>query len=131
MYAKLSKCSFFQNEVHYLGHVVSKEGIAVDLEKTRAIMEWVVPKSVDEVRYFMGLSGYYKRFIRNFSHISYPITSLQRKGKNFEWKEECEASFEQLKQLLTHAPVLQIADPNKEFIVCTDACKRGFGGVLM
>jgi len=68
-----------------LGHVVSKEGIAVDPEKIRAIMEWVAPKSVDEVRSFMGLEGYYMRFIRNFSQIPYPITSLQRKGKKFEW----------------------------------------------
>jgi len=94
LHAKLSKCSFFQIEVHYLGHVVSKEGTAVDPEKIRAIMEWVSPKNVDKVRSFMGLSGYYRRFIRNFSQITYPIISLQRKGKKFEWTEECEASFE-------------------------------------
>ena len=94
MYAKLSKCTFFHTEVHYLGHVVSKEGIVVDPEKIRAIMEWVAPKNVDEVRSFMGLVGYYRSFIRNFSKISYPITSLQRKGKKFEWTKECEASFE-------------------------------------
>lgn len=113
-----------------MGHVVSKEGIAVDLEKIRSIMEWVTLKNVDEVRYFMGLESYYKRFIKNFSQISYPITSLQRKGKKFEWTEECEASFEQLKQLLTHAPVLKIADPDKEFVVCTNAHKKGLSGVL-
>ena len=67
LYAKLNKCSFFQIEVHYLGHVVSKEGIVVYPEKIRAIMEWVAPKSVDEVRSFMGLAGYYRRFIRNFT----------------------------------------------------------------
>ena len=66
-YAMLSKCSFFQTEVHYLGHPVSKEGILVDPEKIRAIMEWVAPKSVPEVRYFMGLEGYYRRFINKFS----------------------------------------------------------------
>ena len=114
-----------------MGHVVSKEGIAVDPEKIRAIMEWLAPKSVDEVRYFMGLASYYWRFIRNFLQITYPITSLQRKGKKCEWTEECEASFKEIKQLLTHAPVLQIAYPDKEFVVCIDACKRGLGGVLM
>jgi len=131
LYAKLNKCSFFQTEVHYLGHVVSKEGISVDPEKIRAITGWVAPKNVDEVRSFMGLAGYYRRFIRNFSQITYPITSLQRKGKKFEWTEECEASFERLKQLLTHALVLHIADPDKEFVVHTNACKRGLDGVLM
>ena len=94
LYTKLIKCSFFQTKVHYLGHVVSKEGITVDLEKIRAIMEWGTPRNVDEVRSFMGLASYYRMFIRNFSHISYPITSLQRKGKNFEWIKECVASFE-------------------------------------
>ena len=84
-----------------------------------------------EVRSFIGLAGYDMRFIRNFSRITYHITSLQRKGKKFERTKECEASFEQLKQLLTHAPVLKIVDPYKEFVVCTYACKKGLGGVLM
>lgn len=71
-------------KVHYLGHVVSKEGIAMDTKNMKAIMEWETPRNVDEVRSFMGPVGYYKRFIRKFSPISYPITSLQRKGKKFE-----------------------------------------------
>ena len=86
---------------------------------------------MDEVRSFIGLPGYYRRFTIKFSQISYPITSLQRKDKKFQHIEECEASFEQLKQLLTHALVLQIADPDKEFVVCTNSCKRGLGGVIM
>ena len=94
-------------------------------------MEWVAPKNVDEVRSFMGLAGYYKRFSRNLSQISYPITSLQRKGKKFDWKEECEASFEKLKQLLTHALVLKISNPDKEFVVCTNSFKGGLGAFLM
>jgi len=79
----------------------------------------------------MGLASYYRKFIRNFSHISYPITSLQRKGKKFEWTKKCGVIFEQLKQLLTHAPVLKISDPDKEFVVCTYACKKGLARVLM
>jgi hypothetical protein len=79
----------------------------------------------------MGLDGYYRRFIKGFSKIGNPITSLQRKGKKFVWSPECEDSFQQLKHLLTNAPVLKIADPEKYFLVCTDACKEGLGGVLM
>ena len=84
----------FDTEVHYMGHLVSKEGIAVDLEKIRTIMESVAPKSVDEVIYFMGMDGCYRKFIENFSQIAYPITSFQRKGNTFEWTEECKAIFE-------------------------------------
>jgi len=86
---------------------------------------------VDEVKSFMGLESYYWRFIKNFSHTIYPITSLQKKGKTFEWTETCATSFERLKQLLTNASVLKIANPDKYFVVCTNSCKRRLGGVLM
>ena len=86
LYAKLNKCSFFYIEVHYLGHLVSMEGIAVDPEMIRDIVEWVAPKDVDEVRYFMGLVGYYKRFIKNFPHISYPITHCRGKIRSSNGK---------------------------------------------
>jgi hypothetical protein len=130
LFAKLSKCSFFQNRIHYLGHIISEEGIAVDPENIEVVKGWETPKNVTEVRSFMGLAGYYRRFIAGFLRISHPITSLQRKGVKFQWTEECEKSFQQLKQLLTSAPILKIADPDEEFMVCTDACKEGLGGVL-
>ena len=79
----------------------------------------------------MGLSGYYRRFIVGFSKIAHPITSLQKKGTKFEWTIKCEKNFNLLKELLTSAPVLNIVDPNESFVVCTDACKEGLGGVLM
>ena len=94
-------------------------------------MEWATPRNVEEVRSFMGLVGYYRMFITNFSRIAYPITSLQRQGKRFEWIEECAENFEKLKQPLMNSLALKIVDPDKEFVVCTDACKRGLGGVLM
>jgi hypothetical protein len=78
----------------------------------------------------MGLAGYYRRFIAGFSRIAHAITSLQKKETKFQWTEQCENSFQQLKQLLTSAPILKIADPSKDYVVCTDACKEGLGGVL-
>jgi hypothetical protein len=81
LYAKLSKCSFYQERIHYLGHIISKDGIVVDPEKIEAIREWSVPRNVTKVRSFMGLASYYRRFIAGFSKIAHPITSLQRKGK--------------------------------------------------
>jgi hypothetical protein len=84
LYAKLRKCSFYQRKIHYLGHIISKEGIIMDLEKVEAIREWSMPKNVTEVRSFMGLAGYYKRFIVGFLRIAHPITSLQRKEKKFQ-----------------------------------------------
>jgi hypothetical protein len=106
LYAKLSKCSFYQKQIHYLGHIISKYGIAVDSEKVEAIREWSTPKNVTEVRYFKGLAGYYRRFIGLFSKIAHLITSLQRKGMKFQWTTDCERSFQHLKQLLTSAPIL-------------------------
>jgi hypothetical protein len=84
LYAKLSKCSFYQRQIHYLGHIISEEGIVVDLEKVEAIKEWSALRNVAKVRSFMGLAGYYRRFITGFSKIAHPITSLQRKDKKFQ-----------------------------------------------
>jgi hypothetical protein len=97
LYAKLSKCSFYQERIHYLGHIISKDGIAVDPKKIEAIREWSMPRNVTEVRSFMVLVGYYRRFIVGFSKIAHPITSLQRKGKQFHWIEGCEESFQRFK----------------------------------
>lgn len=131
LYAKFSKCDFYKEEIQYLGHIITREGITVDPEKIRTIMEWPVPKDVTDIRSFMGLAGYYRRFVEGFSRVEYPITSLQKKGKAFKWTLECQRSFEQLKHLLTTAPILSIADPHKDHVVCTDANKEGVGGVLM
>eukprot|EP00253_Pinus_taeda_P033690 PITA_33690 len=131
LYTKYRKCDFFKEQIQHLGHIITKEGITVDPEKIRTIMEWPVPKDVADIRPFMGLAGYYRQFVRGFSRVAYPITSLQKKGKTFKWIAECQRSFEQHKHLLTTTPILSIADPGKEYVVCTDASKEGVGGVLM
>jgi hypothetical protein len=85
LYAKFNKCDFYQKKIQYLGHVISAESIAVDPEKIRFIMEWPIPKDVADIWSFMGITGYYHRFIEGFSKIAYPITSLQKKGTKFNW----------------------------------------------
>ena len=122
LFGKFSKCDLFKDKIQYLGHVVTKEGISMDPKKIKAIQYWPVPKDVTDVRSFMGITGYYRRFIEGFSRIANPITSLQKKGNKFDWNQKCEDSFKKLKTLLTSAPILRIADPNKNFIVCTNAC---------
>lgn len=107
------------------------DGIVVDLEKIRTVMEWPVPKDVADIRSLMGLAGYYQRFIEGFYRVAYPITLLQKIGKAFKWTPDCQRSFDQIKHLFTTTPILSISDPNKEYVVCTDACKEGLGGILM
>lgn len=114
-----------------MGHVISKEGVATDQKKIKVIMEWPMPRNMTNVRPFMGLAGYYRRFIKWFSKIAQLITSLQRKNVKFNWYESCEEIFEPLKEFLTSAPVLKITDLEKDFVVCTNACIEGLGVVLM
>jgi hypothetical protein len=121
LYAKLSKCSFNWKKIHYLGHIISEEGIEVDPEKIEAIGGWSTPKNVTDIRSFMGHASYYRRFIEGFSKIVHPINSLQKKRVKFHWTLDCEKSFQHLKKLLTSAPILRIVDPNEDFVVCTDA----------
>jgi hypothetical protein len=131
LYGKLSKCSFYQSRIHYLGHVISTEGITVDPTKVEAIMEWPAPTNVTEVRSFMGLAGYYRLFVEGFSKIANPITELQKKSQKFVWTEKCAEAFRRLKESLTTAPILRVPDMGTDFLVCTDASKEGLGGVLM
>ena len=102
----MSKCEFWLREVSFLGHIVSKEGIRVDPSKIEVILEWKPPRNVTEVRSFLGLAGYYRRFVKGFSMTSAPMTRLLQKNVRFDWSEKCQASFEKLKEFLTQAPVL-------------------------
>ena len=131
LYAKLSKCEFWLKEVKFLGHVISAEGVAVDPTKVDAVLQWEQPKSVTEIRSFLGLAGYYRRFIKGFSQMAMPLTKLTRKGQPYVWDEKCEEAFQNLKTKLTTSPVLMIPDPTQTFTVYTDASKKGLGCVLM
>ncbi|WVZ76307.1 hypothetical protein U9M48_024293 [Paspalum notatum var. saurae] len=122
LYAKLSKCEFWLDQVPFLGHIVSKGGIMVDPSKISSVMDWKVPEVVREVRGFLGLAGYYRRFIESFSRIAKPMTSLLEKGVPFHWTKERQAAFDELKKRLTTAP---------SFTVYCDASKEGLGCVLM
>jgi hypothetical protein len=106
LYANFSKFEFWINEVPFLGHMISSEGITMDPSKVCDVLDWELPKSVHQVRSFLGLVGYYRRFILNFSKISKPITKLLKKGTKYVWSKECDEAFQTLKKLLTTSPVL-------------------------
>ncbi|WVZ26804.1 hypothetical protein V8G54_000096 (mitochondrion) [Vigna mungo] len=131
LYGKLSKCEFWLSDVQFLGHVISGQGISVDPTKIEAVLKWEHPTSVTEVRSFVGLAGYYRRFVKDFSKIVGPLTQLTRKDQPFVWTDQCEASFKDMKQRLTTAPVLIIPDTDKAFEVYCDASYQGLGCVLM
>ncbi|WVZ51646.1 hypothetical protein U9M48_002768 [Paspalum notatum var. saurae] len=131
LYAKFSKCEFWIDEVRFLGHVISKGGIAVDPSKVSTVTNWKVPEIPKEVRGFLGLAGYYRRFIENFSRIAKPMTSLLEKDAEFRWTNAQQAAFDKLKKRLTTAPVLTLPDQQKKFIVYCDASRDGLGCVLM
>ncbi|KAG8474286.1 hypothetical protein CXB51_033609 [Gossypium anomalum] len=131
LYAKFSKSEFWLREVGFLGHIVSGEGIKVDSSKISAIVNWKPPRNVSEVRSFLGLAGYYRRFVERFSMIATPLIKLLRKDIKFEWIEKCQQSFDKLKALLTKAPVLVQPEPGKEFVIYSDASMNGLGCVLM
>jgi len=131
LYAKFSKCEFWLKKVPFLGHVLSEEGISVVPAKVQEVLDWKVPTSVHEVRSFLGLAGYYRRFILEFSKISKSLTRLLQKDEKFVWTPECEEAFHKLRTLLTSAPVLAQPDIEKPFDVFCDTSGIGIGCVLM
>jgi hypothetical protein len=127
----LSKCEFWMKQVAFLGHIISKGGISVDPSKVQDVLSWSAPTSDDDIRSFLGLAGYYRRFIEQFSKISKPMIELLEKDKKFEWRSTCEASFQELKKRLTTAPILVMPDMEKLFSIYCDASGQGLGCVLM
>jgi hypothetical protein len=130
LYLKKSKCSFTQSSLEYLGHIISSNGVATDPQKTQAIANRPVPSDVKQLRSFLGLSGYYRKFIKNYGIISRPLTDLLKKHTLFHWNQDLQTSFEALKQALITAPVLALPDFTQGFTIETDASGTGIGAVL-
>ena len=130
-YAKFIKCEFWLTEVKFLGHVLSALGVSVDLEKVEVVMRWERLKSVFEICRFLGLAGYYRRFIEDFSQLATPMTKLTRKKVKFEWHDLYEKAFQELKMRLTSAPILIVPEQRQRYTVYCDASKDGLGCVLM
>jgi len=140
LYAKFEKCKFWLERVAFLGHVLTADGVAVDPAKIEAVSEWKQPQNATDIRSFLGLAGYYRRFIENFSKIAKPMTELLQKNAPFVWNEAREKSFQELnvrrasqelKRRLTTTPILALPDIHQNFVVYCDASKQGLGCVLM
>ena len=127
---KRSKCDFFKSEIHYLGHLISPEGISPLPNKLDSIKHMPVPNSMKEIKQCLGLTGYYRKFVPRFADISRPSTTLMKKDTKFEWTPACQKSFELLKETLCGEPVLKYADTSKPYTLYTDASKFGWAGVL-
>jgi hypothetical protein len=131
LYAKFRKCEFWLTEVAFLGHVISTEGVSVDPGKVNDVINWMPPTTASEIQSFLGLAGYYHRFIKDFPKIAKPKMKLLEKNKAFEWTAECQTSFKELRKPLTSAPVLVLPDLTKKFDIYCDASHRGFRCELM
>ena len=130
LYAKKSKCEFFKDRVSFLGHVVSASGVSMEASKIKAVEDWPVPTSVHDIRSFLGLAGYYRRFVRGFSSIAAPLSDLVKHDKKWEWTAVQQAAFDALKSALTNGPTLLTPDEKLPYVVSTDASGFAIGAAL-
>lgn len=131
LYAKERKCEFFKDHVEFLGHRIDRDGVHMMSDKVKAIRDWPTPKSADEVRCFLGLAGYYRKFIKGFSMLASPLTDLLKKDTQFEWNERRQQAFRKLIDAITTAPTLILPDPSRPYVVTADGCGHGIGASLM
>ncbi|KRX42752.1 Retrovirus-related Pol polyprotein from transposon 17.6, partial [Trichinella sp. T6] len=127
---KPEKCQLMKRKVAYLGHIISEKGIATDPSKTRAVKEWQAPSCVSELRQFLGLASYYRKFVNGFASIAAPLHRLLEGDAEWKWTEDCQVAFDALKHQLTSAPILAYPDFRRRFLVDVDASGDGLGAVL-
>ncbi|KAK3508933.1 hypothetical protein QTP70_013754 [Hemibagrus guttatus] len=131
LYVKLEKCEFHRTTVTFLGYVISRRGVEMDVVMVRAVTDWSAPTTVRELQRFLGFANFYRQFIRNHSSVAGPLTSLLRgKPKRLAWTDQARAAFQQLKDCFTTAPILRHPDPDLPFVVEVDASSSGLGAVL-
>jgi hypothetical protein len=131
LYVKMSKCEFFKHELEFLGHIVGKGSVKMCPDKLDAIRTWPVPTNIHDLRSFLGMCGYYRKFVKGFSDIATPLFDLTKKDqRHYNWQDVHQYSFEQLREALLTGPVLQLPDHNKDWIMYCDACGTSIGGVL-
>ena len=128
---KISKCDFIKKKLNYLGHIISDEGISVDPEKVSVMKNLKPPENIRDVRSFLGMTSYYRKYVPNFSKIAKPLTALTRKNARFKWSDEAQTAFETLKEALLQAPILAFPDISKPFKLYTDASQYAMGAVLI
>src|SRR5258708_4929797 len=130
LYAKKSKCKSLKHEISFLGHFINSHGIKMEPSKVDAVLKWPQPKNLHDIRSFLGLAGYYRRFVKDFSKIAAPLTDLLHKNTPFDWTDKQESAFRQLKHAVSSAPVLIVPDPDKPYTVVTDASGFAIGAAL-
>ncbi|GJY96740.1 putative reverse transcriptase domain-containing protein [Tanacetum coccineum] len=131
LYAKFSKCEFWISIVQFLGHLIDNQGLHVDPAKMEAVKNWASHTTPTEIRQFLGIASYYRRFIKDFSKIANTLTKLTQKNKKYIWEEKQESAFQLLKQKLCETPILALPEGNNDFVVYCDASLQGLGAVLM
>jgi hypothetical protein len=130
LYAKLSKCDFGLTEMLYLGHVIGAQGVQGHYDKIQVIRDWPPPRNTTELKIFMGLCTYYRRYVKGFSQLTAPLTNLTKKGA-FEWTDEAQGVFDRMKDIMSSCPVLDFSDFTQPFVLECDASGVGIGAVLM